>query len=412
MSITRDNSQQTNKAKFWSTFFDFLKIGATAFGGPAGGISAMETANQKHSWLSQEDFGLAVSITKILPGPVVTQLAIWIGQKRGGRLAGLAAGLGFVFPALLLVTLIFLTRPLWITVPRASDLLAGLQGATVTVVFLACWSLFRPLGRNPWSWAIAISAGVVTVMSARWELAAILVAGLLSAWLSPVELQSRKQSLSLFPESLSPENKGSKYLVLTFILLLVMGLLLLTFGSAVSPLFVVTLKAAWLTFGTGFAVLPVLEAEFVHRLSTISAGEFLESVAVGQLTPGPVLISATYMGLIANGLVGGAAATLGAFLPGFINVIFLVPTLGRTLLLNPRLPNFVRGALPAVVGGLAISAARLSLPLAESRQFWFGLGGSTLLQLVSTWAFKRNLSSPWILAFGAMVAALADLFWF
>lgn len=354
----------------------------------------MERSNTQYKWMNEKDFGIAVTATKLLPGPVATQLAIWIGRSLGGTWGGIAAGLGFVLPAFLMVTALWFSRELWIHSSQTPVFLAAIQGATVSVIAATSWSLFRPFAKQPLSWLVASLAGAVAFFWARYEPLAIVAAGL-----AAVALNKGHPNINTQDPSQQPATKTSGQThVRTGLKLAASALIALILFQIFShqadlpvqfQLFWVPFKAAAITFGTGFAVLPVLEGDLVATFRYVTSAQFLEAIAVGQMTPGPIIISASYLGYLAGGLFGGIFSTVGAFLPSFINVLFLVPRWAGGLIQHPKGSLFVRGAVPAVVGGLVLSATRLSLPLVSDRSFLVGLGLSAVLgtwKKIPTWA--------------------------
>jgi chromate transporter len=375
-------------------FLSFLRLGSTTFGGPAGAIAAMERANVEQKWMNHHDFAIAVTATKLLPGPVATQLAIWIGRSLGGAKGGVAAGCGFVLPAFSMVMALWFSRDLWIDSSLTPAFLAAIQGAAVSVIAVTSWNLFRPYAKQPFSWLVAALAGAVTFFWARYEPLAIVLAGLAAVALhKPVPLVNAPLTAA---KNETPNGRTSRFRKGLVMAALLVGILIVVqifthnfnFGRGLQ-LFWVPFKAAAITFGTGFAVLPVLEAEFVTVHQYLTSAQFLEAVAVGQMTPGPIIISASYLGFLAGGFGGGILSTAGAFLPSFINVLILVPRWAGALLSHPKGLIFVRGAVPAVVGGLILSAGRLSLPHVSNRAFLTGLVLSTLLgswKKIPTWA--------------------------
>lgn len=327
----------------------FLRLGAFGFGGPIATMAMMEQeAVRRRSWVTPSEFAEIYAVCKVLPGPVSTQMAIYLGMKRAGNaMGGVLAGVLFVLPSFLMVLGLSAIYRYSGAVGRAGAFLSGLQAAALAVILLSVWTLGKPYRRDVRAWGIcAASAGIVSARPG-WEPLVILSAGLAGAfWRSrkvgaPTAGATRLRSVAwVLPAGSWLAAKGSVPLWV--------------------QLFWVCFKAGAFVFGTGLAIVPVLEAEAVDKHGWLTHSQFMDGLALGQVTPGPVVITSTFIGFLAGGFPGAFAATAGMFLPSFVNVLFLVPRVWRRFSGTPAAAGFTAFAIPAVIGGILGTMVQLS----------------------------------------------------
>src|SRR5438067_6303472 len=254
----------------------FLRLGFTAFGGPAAHIAMMEDETvRRREWLTREQFLDLFGAANLIPGPSSTELAIYLGFRRAGWPGLIAGGACFILPAALLVTAIAWAYLRFGTLPQAAAVLYGIKPIVIALVVQALWSLGRAAARTRFLFTIA---GVS------------LIAALLGA--PPLLVLVGSALVAIVARS------GGLYSV------------------ALWPLFLVFLKLGSVVFGSGYVLLPFLDADLVRRLGWLSKDQLLDAVAVGNVTPGPVFTTATFIGYHLAGLRGAAVATAGIFLPG------------------------------------------------------------------------------------------------
>ena len=327
-----------------------LRLGAVAFGGPQAHMALLrETFVEQRLWVNAEDFEEGLALCEALPGPASSQMAIFLGWRCRGVAGGLVSGLGFLLPGLLVVLAL---SALW----RASGELAALRGissAIQPVVAAVIWAFAAQLiqrKRPTWErW----SAGVVFVLLAacqRWGVNAPLGLVLLASGLLRMAWQQRTRSLSLAPWL------GLELLVATQPKL-----------HLLAELFDVFLRAGLLIFGGGFVIIPLLEGPVLDH-GWMSSGAFLDGIAIGQLSPGPVVLTSAFVGFQAGAkLAGGWFATAAAlvattaiFLPSFAFILVAAPLIER-IRYRPMVQAFRDGVIAAVPAVVAIAALRLSL---------------------------------------------------
>jgi chromate transporter len=360
----------------------FLRLGATAFGGPAAHVAMMEDEIvRRRRWLTPEEFLDLVGAANLIPGPNSTELAIHVGHRRAGFPGLVVAGAAFIVPATLLVTAIAWLYVRFGALPATEGLLRGVKPVVVAVVAQALWRFARTAIRGPSHGALALAASVAAALGGH-ELAILAVAG---AVLAAGRVSSRGRGVAAV--ALCPLPAASA----------------LALGAGATPftlsgLFLVFLKIGSVLYGSGYVLLAFLRSDLVHRLGWLTEAQLLDAVAVGQVTPGPVFTTATFVGFLLGGAPGAAIATVGIFLPAFVFVALsgpLVPRLRR----SPAAGAFLDGvslaslALMAVVTAQLARAALVDLPTA-------------LLAAASALLLVRRVNSSWLVLGGAAVGLL------
>jgi chromate transporter len=327
----------------------FGKLGTTAFGGPAAHIALMEDeVVRRRGWLSREEFLDLLGATNLIPGPNSTELAIHIGRARAGWPGLLVAGAAFILPATLLVTACAWAYVRLGQLPAVTRVLYGVKPVVIAVVAQALWRLGRTALRTPALAALAAVAAVACALGVN-ELA-VLFGGGLAAALAQVTRAKRAAGLGplLVGGALTPASAGA---------------------VALWPLFAFFLKVGAVLFGSGYVLVAFLREGLVAQRGWLSESQLLDAVAVGQITPGPVFTTATFVGYLLAGGAGAAVATVGIFLPAFVFVALSAPLLPR-LRQSPLTGAFLDGlnaaslALMAVVTVQLLPAAIVDAPTA------------------------------------------------
>jgi chromate transporter len=360
----------------------FLKLGTVAFGGPAAHLGMIEDeVVRRRGWLTREEFLDLVGATNLIPGPNSTELAIHIGARRAGTAGLIVAGVCFILPAVLIVSALAWGYVRYGAVPAAQGLLAAVQPVVIAVILQALWRLGRTALTSPQLWALAVATAVMTILGVN-ELIVLFGAGAL--WLGlhaarrGLPPSGVSASLPLWPAAL-----GAPAAVVGGV------------AFSTTTLFLVFLKAGAVLFGSGYVLLAFLRADLVDRLGWLSEAQLLDAVAVGQVTPGPLFTTATFIGYVLNGPTGAVLATVGIFLPAFVFVAASAPLLPR-LRASPPAAAFLdavnvaslslmavvtwqlgRHAL-ASVPSVALAAVALLLLRARVNVAWLVLGGAAL----------------------------------
>jgi chromate transporter len=295
-------------------FWIFLRLGAIGFGGPIALVSLMEQeCSKKRKWLTLEEFNERYVFCKLLPGPIASQMALWMGLHVRGRIGGLVAGAAFLLPSF---TLIFILSIFYSSVqglPRFTPIIQGMEAGAIVVIFDSVMRMFRPYYRQVQPWIFMLMAAPLMLVIPRWEPLIILSGGL-----AYVMYKKQKGFLSISPVLLQ--------------------------------IFWVHFKAGFTVFGTGLAIVPVLQHEVVEVYKWMSTPEFLDGIAFGQITPGPVTISSVFIGYKTAGVLGGILGFLGMYTPGVILIFFVMPFLFSKLKGKPFVAFFQQGAIPTVIG--------------------------------------------------------------
>jgi chromate transporter len=361
----------------------FSRLGATAFGGPAAHIAMMrDEVVRRRGWLREEQFLDLVGATNLIPGPNSTELAIHIGWQRR-RWAGLVvAGAGFILPAALITALLGWAYLRFGTLPAAGWLLYGVKPVILGVVVQAIWGLAaKALGTA--RLRLLGGASALLALLGMHELAILFGAGAAAAALARARAGGASGGALRQLMPVLPLAAGSAA------------------ASAISlaSLFGVFLKIGSVLFGSGYVLLAFLRADLVERLGWLSEAQLIDAVAVGQITPGPVFSTATFIGYVLAGPAGAAVATLGIFLPAFVFVALSGPLIPR-LRASPTAAAFLDGvnaaslALMAVVTLKLARAAFVDLPTVA-------LGAASALLLV-----RYQLNSSWLVLGGALAGWL------
>jgi chromate transporter len=361
----------------------FLKLGTTAFGGPAAHVAMMhEEVVERRRWLTPEQFLDYLGAVNLIPGPNSTELAIHIGHARAGWSGLLIAGIAFIVPAFLIVFGLAWAYVRYGSLPDAAGILYGVKPVVVAVVAHALVGLARTAVRSPRLAALAIGAAIAA-FAGMHELAVLLAAGVLSG-VSGGAARARALLVSLVAGSGATAAAASAATPVTL-----------------GPVFLVFAKAGAVLFGSGYVLLAFLRADLVERLHWITETQLLDAIAVGQVTPGPVFTTATFIGYLLAGPAGALVATIGIFLPAFFFVAISGP-------LVPRLR--ASHAAGAVLDGVTV--ASLALMAVVTMQ----LAGAALVN-TPTWAIavgslvalvRLRVNSAWLmLAAAALGWAIA-----
>ncbi|HSE32273.1 MAG TPA: chromate efflux transporter [Pyrinomonadaceae bacterium] len=333
----------------------FLKLGTIAFGGPAAHIAMMEDeVVRRRRWLTREEFLDLLGATNLIPGPNSTEMAIHVGHRQAGWPGLLIAGASFILPAALIVTGFAWIYVRYGSLPAVEGILYGVKPVIIAVVIQALWSLGRTAIKNLFLAAVGV-VGVVLALLGIHELIILAVAGL----------------VVLVAKLFAPGLDRNRFLSLVSSTPL--GLFLQSTAATTStfglwPLFLFFLKVGAILYGSGYVLLVFIRADLVERWHWLSESQLLDAIAVGQVTPGPVFTTATFIGYVLGGFQGAIVSTVGIFLPAFCFVAMSGP-------LIPRIRR--SSAAGAFLDG--VNAAALSLMVVVTYQ----LGRAALVDVVT-----------------------------
>jgi len=362
----------------------FLRLGLTAFGGPAAHVAMMrDEVVRRRQWLTEQQFLDLLSAANLIPGPNSTELAIHVGWARRRWAGLLVAGLSFIVPAMLMTGALGWAYVRFGRLPEAAWLLWGVKPVIVAVVAQAIWKL-TPVAAPTWPLRAVGAVAAVAAALGLDEVVILFAAGVLVAGVRTGATRGSGAVRQLVPALPLAAGAAASQAV------------------SLSGLFGVFVKIGSVLFGSGYVLLAFLRADLVHRLHWLSEGQIIDAVAAGQITPGPVFTTATFIGYVLAGPSGALVATAGIFLPAFVFVAAsgpLVPRLRGSRLAAGFLDgvNVASLALMAVVAVQLGRAAVVDLPTAL-----LGLAAAILL-------LRFQLNSTWLVLGGATAGILLHL---
>jgi chromate transporter len=380
----RDHGEPAPTVSLGTVTRQWGRIGCLGFGGPPTHIVMLrELCVDRRKWLTNTDFEDAVVACNLLPGPASTQLAIYCGSRVRGRLGALVAGIAFILPGLILVLVLaslFLQHapPLWIAGAGA-----GAGAAVAAVAVHAGAALIPPSWRRSSEasrarWVLYASMGAIAAAT----IGAYLVLVLILCGASEITIHARRHDR-------------------------MSGLLAIPAGTAVAGaggLFALSwtaLKVGALAYGGGFVIIPLMRSDAVDHYHWMTDTQFVNAVALGQVTPGPVTQTVAAVGYAAAGIGGGLLAAAVAFAPSFAFILIGGDRFDR-LRANTTAQRFLLGAGPAAIGAILGSAIPLARPISETWQFVVLLGAGVALL-----ALRRGVVTTLLMAasVGATIAA-------
>ena len=320
-----------------------LKLGLTAFGGPAAHIAMLrEETVVRRKWLTDAYFLDLVGATNLIPGPNSTEMVIHVGYLRAGWRGLLLAGTLFILPAATIVLALAWAYAQFGSTPAGEALLYGIKPVVIAVVAQALWGLGSTALRGPLLFGVGASAAALYLLGFN-ELIILFGGALLVLIVRTVRRLSPRQLRAAIaaPFAALPLTMLPASLLQTALVPVSLGTLFLTF-----------LKIGAVLYGSGYVLLAFLRNDFVERLGWLSDQQLLDAVAVGQMTPGPVFTTATFVGFLVAGVPGAILATVGIFLPAFVFVALLHPLVPR-LRGNPWTAAMLDGVNVAALGLMA-----------------------------------------------------------
>jgi len=364
----------------------FLKLGMTSFGGPAAAIAMMhhETVKRRR-WLSDQEFLDLVGATNLIPGPNSTEMAIHIGFLRAGWPGLITGGVCFIVPAMLTVLLLAWVYVRFGAMPQAGWLLYGIKPVVISIIVQALWSLARKAVKDPLTAVVAV---IVLVLYFRGisEIALLFVGGLI-VMLAGNFQRIRRQGLATVLVPLGGLGVLSQ----------------VSIPFSLPSLFFTFLKIGSVLYGSGYVLLAFLRADFVVRFGWLTEPQLIDAIAIGQVTPGPLFTTATFIGFILGGTPGALLATLGIFLPSFIFVAISNPLIPKV-----RNSTWISGLLDGV------NVASLGLMAAVTWQLGRASLTDPLTILIAIISFllltRFKVNSTWLIVSGALIGWMSAAF--
>jgi chromate transporter len=373
----------TNKVSLRELANFFLRLGITAFGGPAAHIGMMEgELVRRRQWLSREKFLDLLGASNLMPGPSSSELAIHIGYLLAGWAGLLVAGTCFILPAAMMVAALAWAYVHFGKLPEASAILFGVKPVVVAVILQALWGL----GRTAVKTAFLGVVGTLSLLLAFLGLHPLLVLALAGSAVCLTSLRSLRLPVAAVPFAVPTAALAGAATSFS------LGSLLLVF-----------LKVGAVVFGSGYVLLAFLRADLVVHRGWVTDSQLVDAIAVGQVTPGPVFTTATFIGYLLGGIPGAVVATVGIFLPAFLLVAVsgpLVPRIRKSKIASAFLDGVNVGSL-ALMGAVTWELGRASL-----------VGAVTVLLLVASLIalLRFRANSGWLVLIGAIVGLITNGF--
>lgn len=376
-------SKHHHSTSLWTLGLLFLRLGSTAFGGPAAHIALMEDeVVRRRRWMTQDEFLDLLGATNLIPGPNSTELAIHIGHRQAGWPGLLVAGSSFILPAVLIVTAFAWAYVRYGSLPQVAGVLYGVKPVIIVIVLQALWSLGRTAIKTKWLALVAVIAVALTLARVH-ELLVLFGAGVIVGAGRLIARQIR----------------GGHNSLLAFFALFLQASPAAAASFGLWPLFLFFLKVGSVLYGSGYVLLAFIRSDLVERWHWLTETQLLDAIAVGQVTPGPVFTTATFIGYVLGGTRGALVATVGIFLPAFLFVAAsgpLVPRIRR----SPIAGAFLDGVNVAALALMAVVTYQLG------RAALIDLTTIILALVSGIVLFGFRINSAWLIVAAAILGWL------
>ena len=352
----------------------FFRLGIIAFGGPAAHIALMETEFvEKKKWVPRETYLDMIGFTNIIPGPNSTEMALLIGYHRAKGVGLILAGISFLLPAFVMVLILSSIYVTFGDIPALESMLAGISSVIIAVIVLALIRLAKKVASTWITFSILIGSSIISYVTSFSEIAILLIAGGIM-----ILFQQHKSRVSVIePISLW-------------------------------VLFYTMLKIGSILYGGGYVLLAYMNADFIERLGWITSQQLIDAVTIGQLTPGPIFTTATFVGYLVGDWQGAVVATVGIFLPSFI-ISFVLYRYVAVLKKNQLLSAALKGINAASIGLMTSVSLLLFINTVINPLLEITLLGTVplLLFLFSLWFIHtKKIPVPLLILIGAAVGLL------
>lgn len=374
-SLSTDNRTESQAKKLKEIAVSCLKLGTIGFGGIAGMVSTIENEMViRRKWIDHQHFMDVLSTSYIIPGPNAVEVVMHCGKERGGRLGLVVAGICYILPAMLICLLFGYFYQKYSALPKVQDFIFGLRPAITALVIATVFRLSNKTLKNN---NILIVLCLLVFAGSLYGMNEVLL--IIGAGIVNYLVYATKNKLPVFTGLfLSPV------------------LLQINTRFSDSKLFLIFLKIGAVLYGSGYVLLAYMDESLVRNNHWLSRQQLMDAIAVGQITPGPILSSATFAGYLIGGTMGGVVATIGIFLPSFF-ISFLLHKLVSSARKSQKLRLFLDGLSAASISIIAVVGLHL---LTASLQQW---QGSVILALCLALTFlTKKLSTVVILLIGSM----------
>lgn len=349
-------------------FLYFLRLGTLGFGGPLALVAQMQKELvQERKWIPEEDFRAIFGVIKAMPGPMAFQTAMFLCYRREGAKGAILGALSMLFPSFVMMILLAMFYSQFVEVPLLKAMMTGMQLGAFALILGALKSLATGFLDKVLFWVLLVAGLALTHFAKVPEPVLIILFGVITVTASRMKATSAK-----------------------------------AIDPVLTTLAIVCLKAGAFVFGSGLAIVPFLEKDFVTDLGWLTHSEFMDALAFGQLTPGPVVMTVTFIGYKMAGLAGAFTATAAIFLPAFIHMTTWFPKAESWLLKQKWITSFTMGVMAAVCA--AILVALYSISHEWNRGLWIGA-----LIMILVMLFTKLPSWMIVLLGGALGVAMSML---
>jgi chromate transporter len=385
----------TNPQTLREIAVSFLRLGTTAFGGPAAHVAMMEEEFvRRRGWISHAEFLDMLGATNLIPGPNSTEMAIHIGHQRAGWKGLLVGGVCFIVPAMLIVTAAAWAYVRFGSLPEFQGIMYGIKPVVVAIILQALWRLAPTAVTSGFLAIVGAIAGTAAMLGLS-PLTVLFGTGLVAVTMTRIDRRRLPAAFAAIPApgwtDIMATLKGA-----------VAAAAIVPFSLA--GLFLFFLKVGAVLYGSGYVLLAFLQTDLVDRLHWITQSQLLDAVAVGQFTPGPVFTTATFIGYLLGGATGAVVATIAIFVPGFIFVAVsrpLIPRIRRSMIAGAFLDGVNVGAL-ALLAAVTLQLSRAALVDVTT--------GALAALGVALLIFSR-INSAWLILAAGMAGLIATR-WF
>lgn len=374
-------AQSSQNERLWEIVRLFLRLGFTAFGGPAAHIAMMhDEVVKRRKWVTEQHFLDMLGATNLIPGPNSTEMAIHLGYVRAGWTGLILAGACFISPAMLIVMALAWLYKQYGTTPEATWLLYGIKPVIIAIILIALYKLIRTAIKGPLGLVLAVAIFGLSLLGFN-ELALLFGGALVMMVLANAQ-RLRRSSLPAIALPLLPVTLPALPLAAAV-------------PFSLLTLFLTFLKIGAVLYGSGYVLLAFLHGDFVDRLGWLTDQQLLDAISIGQFTPGPVFTTATFIGYLLGDAPGAVLATVAIFLPAFIFVAISNPFIPK-MRRSPWVSGLLDGANIAALGLMA--TVTLQLGIAAIRDV-----PTVILLLLSLIILLRwNINSVWLIIAGAL----------
>jgi len=392
-------------------FLSFFKIGLVGFGGGIAVLAMIRNVTvRKRRWLTDSEFVEAVALAQSLPGTSAGNSVTYIGVRLRGWRGAFAAMSGFILPSMLMMILLAIMYKHVRDLSGTQRFFHGLNGAVVALILVTAWRMGRNILTRRWQWLLAVLSFLAVAILNATVLEIVFAAGLIGIYIDSFAEKQWRQWRNLrtivarrrarIRTRLAKQRRSKTFRSITvFALAMPIAAKL----SLLITLAAICLRMGSVTFGGGLVMIPLIESEVVDTHHWLTHQEFADATALGQITPGPVLITATFVGYRVAGTLGALVATISIFLPAFLMTIAAASSL-RRFRNNEQVQAFLRGIAPAVVGLLVAAALSIGRSGIHS---WVGLS----IMLLAMFTLIRFRPNPFWVIFGAgMLRFIIGLF--